>query len=370
MTQSINEFGFEAFHKVSKLKEGTSAMPANLFISPSSLAIAIAMTAGGAEGDTVDAMLSTLGLNGVGKADAAQYFKALVSKLEKADDQCSLEIANSIWIHNTLSVKDSFIKECREQFDATASTRDFDSKSTLDEINAWCADKTNGKIPFIIDKLSSSLVMALLNALYFKGPWAFEWSRAKDAAFHSIDSVDRPVSMMRATEYMNFAENDLFEVLELPYGNGSFVLDILLPKNAEGFADAAASLDGESWSSLCNSFVDEEVSFTIPKFKIEDDIDMTDILKNMGMAVAFGDYADFRSISDTTLQIGLVKQKTFVDVNEKGTEAAAVTLIGVRVMSLPPSEKMPRKFVADRPFVFIIRERFSGIVLFIGEKTI
>jgi len=364
ITDVLNGFGFETFKKVATLK-GTG----DLFISPASLAIALAMTAGGAEGSTEKDMLSTLGLEGLGKAEAAQYFKTLVSSLKEADERCALEVANSIWIHKTLSVKDDFARECAESFEATAATGDFDRKATLDEINAWCSDKTHGKITSILDKLDSSIAMALLNALYFKGSWSFDWNRTKDGVFHGIDSRDRDVKMMHASDYMAFAGNGLFETLELPYGNGSFVLDILLPKEPNGFAAASAGLDVRTWKALEDSLSRENVTFVIPQFKIEDDIEMTGILKEMGMAVAFSDYADFFHISDTPLKIGMVKQKTFVDVNEKGTEAAAITFIGMKNMAMPPSDGQPRKFIADRPFIFLIRERSTGAVLFIGQKT-
>lgn len=379
MTEAVNGFGFDVFKKTATSitaeadnSAGAGKQGKNVFISPSSLAMALAMTAGGAEGATLDCMLKTLGFETADKKQASSYFKKLAEDLSKADPDCAMEIANSIWFHNALTLKDSFTKDAATYYDAIATARDFNSPATVAEINRWCSDHTNGKIPTIVEKLDAGLVMALLNALYFKGSWAFDWSSTIKQDFTDYDAKVEKMDMMRCSSSFLYGEDDTFRMVELPYGNGSFVMDVILPKQ-EGctgaeFDNAVTKMNGARWKALEASMDFGRVAVTLPKFTMEYDTELTEALSDLGMARAFTNAADFSGISNTPLKIGMVKQKTFVDVNEKGTEAAAVTMIGMKTTAVGPTVQT-KVFIADRPFIFVLRECSTGAVLFVGQKV-
>lgn len=363
MTAGVNGFGFDVFRTLAD-----SYGCKDIFISPSSLAMALAMTAGGAEGQTYGCMTSTMGLGLSGKEQVAAYFKRLAGDLAAADKDCTLETANSIWIHNSLRVKDGFIRSAEQYYDAMAASRDFGNPATTAEINRWCSDHTDGKIPFIVKDLSGGLMMALLNALYFKGSWNFDWRTTDKRDFTACDGNVSKVDMMHTGGHFLYGEDELFQMVELPYGNASFVLDILLPKDPAGFKEAVQSLNGARWEAFEGNLSMEYVKVALPKFTMEYDIELTKMLGGLGMGTAFSDDADFSGISDTPLKISIVKQKTFVEVNEQGTEAAAVTFIGMKTTAVGPA-RPAKNVIADRPFVFLIRERGTGAVLFVGQKT-
>ena len=363
MSEALGDFGFNVLKRLSTSSPGTQ-----IFISPSSLEMALALTAGGAKGATQDCIFESMGLQGASYSEAAAYFRNLSGRLSGADERCSLELANSIWIHNALKVQDNFIATAGRDFDAAASVRDFNAPATLNEINRWCNDRTHGKIPTILEQLDDRLAMAIMNATYFNGEWSFEWVTQTVQPFKAYDGTLKDVEMMYVCDRFRHSEDELFSMLELPYGNGSFVLDILLPKDASLFDRAVQSLSAERFGALSDSLSSKKVAVSVPKFKIEYDTELNDVLSALGMGRAFSGAADFSGISDMPLAIGTVRQKTFVDVNEKGTEAAAVTVIGLKNMAMRPTAP-PLEFIADRPFVLVIRERTSGAILFVGQKT-
>ena len=360
-TNSPESFGLDIFRVISD--EGRSG---NIFISPASLSTALALAAEGAVGTTKDCILSPMGLDA---SSSNVFFKALSEGIATADSSCALKVANSIWIHNGLDVKEKFLKEAAGGFNASIATRDFDNLGTVNEINGWCSDKTDGLIDSILDRLDSGTPMALLNALYFKGTWNFSWSKARNGHFACIDGSVKDVPLMHAAGHFEYSEDEFFQMARFPYGNGNFAMEVLLPKENVCFEDAVKNLDFHRWKALEGSADFSNLSVTFPKFKIESDAELSEILKKMGMGEAFSGKADFSGMSGTPLAIGMVRQKTFVDVNEYGTEAAAVTVIAMKNMAMPvPVERIV--FKADRPFIFAIRERSTGSLLFIGQKVL
>jgi serpin B len=244
---------------------------------------------------------------------------------------------------------------------------DFRVPSTVDTVNAWASSNTNGKIPRILDRIDPQIVMLLMNAIYFKGDWraAFKTSETSSQPFRSLRGVDVPVQMMHRKGGFRSGRISNATVAELPYGGDAYVMTILLPDENINVNTFVSSLTPATWQQATANLHDADVDVYLPKFKLAWEDTLNDELKRLGMRQAFiPDGAQFTRISRTmgnALYIDFVKQKAYVDVNEEGTEAAAVTVVGVGVTSAPVPVRI------DRPFVFAIRERLSGTVLFLGK---
>lgn len=359
MVQRSNDFGFTVFR--------ATAGDGNALESPLSLSLALSMTAGGAAAKTEQCMVSTLGFENYSAEEIGSFYKNVLERLSQADTSTRLEIADAIWADKKIPVKEDFTGYAADKFNADVRNADFGSHAAVDEINRWCAAHTNGKIGSILDKLTPDMAMVLLNAVYFYGNWVHDFNNTRPQQFTDIDGHRRNIDMMHTKGRLNYAETGKFRIVELPYGNGNYVMDVLLPQNESGFKEAAAELDSDQWEELCGKLGPASVNLALPKFKLEYEIRYDDTLQKLGMAPAFNKDADFSRMSDFPLAIGLVKQKTFINVTEKGTEAAAVTAVGMLLTSAGPDQSI--SFIADRPFIFAIRERTTGAILFLGQKT-
>lgn len=337
---------------------------ANVFISPLSASMALGMTANGANGSTYDEMIAALKLTGATRADVGEGYKNLISLLTGLDPKTNFTIANSIWYEQTFPFNASFLDDSKKYFDATVTGLDFNNPSSVGTINAWVSAKTNNKIPSILDRIDPVERMFLINAIYFKGTWQKQFDKAKtvDATFRNADGTTSTVPMMSREAGVQARVNSDYAAVDLPYGNSAFTMTVILPN---GDIDAfAESFDQAKWNELINSLHHTEMPVYLPRFRIEWKRQLNDDLKQMGMRLAFiPDGADFTAMSPqgNHLYITKVLQKTYVDVDEAGTEAAAATVVGVGLTSAP----IP--FRADRPFMVVIRERFSGAILFIGK---
>ena len=361
INDASNQFGLDVYHKI---YEGD-----NMLISPLSLSLALAMTTNGAEGRTAEDMLSTLGFAGQSKDDMNSYFQKMVTSLLKADPKTIFEVANSIWADEMIGIKKSFTDVTKEYYLSEVYPADFKTQATVDKINEWCSDKTHGKIPTIMDSPNPNLVMALVNALYFKGTWAFDFDdKIKKEDFTTINGSKSKVEMMTA-KLKSYAEYDGFSMVRLPYGNGAFSMDVILPSKGEDFGKAVERFDISAYRRLCGTLGAANVNLKFPKFTFDYNTTLTDVLKELGMSLAFSNSADFSAMAEKALKISMVKQKTFIDVNEKGTEAAAVTFIGMEMTAYVPGEPKTVDFFADRPFLFTIRENSTGAILFLGQKV-
>lgn len=207
----------------------------------------------------------------------------------------------------------------------------------------------------------------LLNAVYFYDKWEKPFTRTDKEAFTRLDGVVQQVDMMHQTERLRYCQNDFFQILELPYESGDIEMYVLLPRPGVALDDAAAALSTSRWEGWRKELRTQRVRVSMPKFKLECEMDLTGMLRDMGMNLAFGNGADFSKLSSTPLRIDFVKQKTYIDVNEEGTEAAAVTGIGMRTTSVAPDVTVD--FIANRPFFYIIRSDSTGDILFIGQVT-
>lgn len=363
VADATNAFGWEAYHTLYEDKQ--------VLVSPLSLSLAFSMTAIGADGNTAAEMRSTLGFEGCSTEDMNSFYQKMVSALDDIDSRTTFEVANSIWASQDIRVKHTFIEAAEEYYDSEVMNVDFRKKSTLKEINGWCSDNTHGKIKKILDELDPSTKMALINALYFNGEWAYEFDAETDkGSFTTIGGSSTKVDMMNLHAGLDYAEYDGYRMVTLPYGNGAFSMSVILPEEGVSFKEEAAGLDAEVWAGLLSASKGTEVVVKLPKFSFEYETGLKDALLAMGMKDAFNpDRADFSGISDTPLFISEAKQKTFIDVNTKGTEAAAITYIGILETSIGPDEAQPVVFTADRPFMFVIHEKSTGAILFLGQKV-
>lgn len=356
-----NAFAFDLFREINGERRS-----ANVFISPLSASMALGMTANGAAGSTYDAMRAALRLGTASKTEVNEGYKSLITLLRGLDKSTDFRIANSIWYEKTFPFNASFLTDSKSFFDATVVGLDFTSPSALTTINSWVSESTEQKIPTILDGIARDEVMFLINAIYFKGSWQkkFDKSQTADAPFRAYDGTQATVPLMNQTAQLRIASTPSFTAVDLPYGNSAFTMTVVLPNAGVDVNTVAASFNDASWKALEQSLVEQKAHLSLPRFRLTWAATLNPQLRALGMGIAF-DAADFTPMSPrgTELVITKVIQKTFVDVDEEGTEAAAATSVGVGVTSAPPSIRV------DRPFVFVIRERFSGTILFIGKIT-
>jgi serpin B len=295
---------------------------------------------------------------------------SLVSQLLEADPKVKLALANAVYYRLGFVVKTPFLNTMNNDFKAHVEGLDFTSPSALQTINKWASDNTFGKIPKVLDEISPEAVMFLMNALYFKGNWSYQFDKSltADKPFYLAGGSSVNASTMTGEVGAKTVSNDSYKAIELAYGRTNFSMIIIVPQsNMESFI---SSFNGASWNNLTNS-IDGLTGFGktivfMPKFKFSYEKLLNNQLKSMGMTDAFEDYlANLSGISDSRLYVDFVKQNTFVEVNEEGTEAAAVTTIGINLTSAGPQN--PPTFIIDKPFVFAIRERTTNTLLFAGQ---
>lgn len=333
----------------------------NVCISPLSAQLALSMTAAGATGETQEQMYNAMQLTG----DVNKSSKELIGNITAPNEQCEVKIANSIWVNEKLDVKESFINTNKEYFDALVENVPF-NKATLGRINGWCSKKTNGKIKSILDEIKKDQRMFLLNALYFKGAWRKEFNEGntKEKPFTCKDGTKVNVPMMNQSFRTSYYEDNAMQIASMPF-KGGYQMLLILPSEETGDAELSKHLAGNFRNSL-KQMTTCEVDLSMPRFKSEFSTSLKEPLKTMGADRAFGDNAQFDGISDTPLFIDNVIQKTYISVDEKGAEAAAVTAISMALTSMPrPVEKKVMNL--NRPFLYIITDYAAEKILFIGK---
>ncbi len=362
-----NEFTWNLFRQI--VAAEAADVNKNVFISPLSASLALGMTYNGARGQTQEAMATALGFADLTPQQINLAYRDLLDRLVGADSKVTFQIANAIWHTELLNVEQGFIDSNQFYFDAVVRALDFASPEALVTINNWVSENTNGKIPTILESIPEEIVMYLMNALYFKGNWTYRFDRddTKPQPFYCADGTIETCSFMSMTSdslrYLIDFNNGGLSGLELPYGNGAYRFLAVQPMHPDSSIDQIiARLDGDTWTHWLGTLHHDNEYIALPRFKLEYSVKLNDALEAMGMAIAFTDLADFTGISrDVGLAISEVKQKTFVQVDEDGTEAAAVTSVGIWATSAGPS------FVFNRPFLVAIYEASSGAVLFIGK---
>ncbi len=366
MVASDQQFAFEFFANI--FNEEAADQDKNFMVSPFSLSMALAMTWNGAGGETKTAMQHTLKMGGYSDDEVNGYYKKMKEALLKTDASTKLAIANSIWTNQNVKIKPDFIAVNKSYYNATVEAVSFNDPNTVKRINKWAADNTNDLIKEVMDETDPMALMYLLNAIYFKGIWTskFDARNTSKMPFTYENGIQKSVEMMKQKSDFNYTENQTLQMVELPYGNQAFSMLVLLPKAGKKLADITAELQqSAAWSNLKSGLRDSEVELFLPKFKTEYSKRLNDALVNMGMGIAFNPgQADFFRMSDASAFISFVDQFTYISTDEVGTEAAAVTVVGVELTSIQPSKTVT--FNANRPFIYIIQEKSTGAILFMG----
>lgn len=363
LIESENDFAFDLFNKVATSSQGGE----NIIISPLSVSIALSMTLNGADGATGEAMKDALKVNGIDPSVINQSYSDLTEALLNVDKRVLISIANSVWIENDFQVKKSFTDILTGYYNAEARSFDIGDATAPSMINNWIESKTNGLIKNMIDRLNDNTVMLLINAIYFKGKWKsqFDKTRTINMPFYAEDGTVKDVPMMRQKAEFEVMDGDGFVVAEFPYGQGNYVMDIILPDEREGLPGLVTSLTGTSFDSWTGQFNKREVELSFPRFKYGYKKQLKEVLSDMGMGIAFTGLADFSGISDSyDLLINDVTHQAFIETNEEGTEAAAATIVDIGVTSLPPA---PMVLTLDHPFVYLIRETSTNSIIFMGK---
>ncbi len=356
-----NKFAFDIFRELLIQDKGK-----NIFISPFSITTALAMAYNGAETDTKDAMAEVLGFSGPGLEDLNSNFSQLLVAIQSADPDIELDIANSVWKRSGFEVKEDYLDRMAQYYYSTVQDLDFSKSDAPDIINKWIEDATRGKIDKMISEIDAMVMMYLINAIYFKGDWTYPFDEELTGTddFYLEDGSTVDVEMMENYgDYKYSGDGDL-EAVRLPYGRDMVSMYIILPPEGTGLDPAIEKITGDSWNGFTGSFAERELNLRMPKFKIEYGIkDLLPPLTRLGMGIAFTDSADFSGMHPD-LFISRVDHKAVIEVNEKGSEAAAVTVVEMQLTSAPAE---PIEFTADRPFFFVISDDRTGTILFMGK---
>ena len=368
-----NDFAFNLFRLAGPR---VSSEPAeqepekSTILSPISITYALGMLNNGAAGETLQQINKVLGFNNADEVNA--FCKKMLTEALQLDKQTKVQIANNIYVNKDYTLNPVFVEKANDFYDAQPETRDFADGKTRDVINQWASDHTEKMIEEVLseDEFKPNAVSYLLNAIYFKGTWEVQFKKeeTKEEAFKS---TGKKVPMMHMEQQFLYADKGDYEALNLPYGNGAYSMTILLPKDGKTTYDIAQSLTSESWKRMWKSGVPSEgtiVDVKLPRFETNTDLDLVKIMSRLGMPKAFTASAEFPNFCNGPTYIGQMKQVARIKVSEEGTEAAAVTVIGMK-NSVTPSEPIHVNFHADHPFIYIISEQSTGAIFFIGHYT-
>ena len=381
-----NQFALNFLNTVNE----TDRSGKSFIYSPLSITYVLGMVNDAATGLTEKELEETLGFHKGGIQAVNDYCKNLIDGLPKVDNKVTLNIANAIFLNKNFTLKPQFTQDMQTYYDAKAEALDFESSETLNHINSWCNEKTNGMIPTILDEIDPLIMSYLLNAIYFKADWAskFDPKNTKDETFTTEDgNSSTKMPMMHQNVLINYMKNNTYSAIEMPYGNGLWNMVVMMPEEGKNTDDIINHLkmfgvypmlyddiDGslDTWV-----FGPYEVDLKLPRYETSSDTDdledgLIGLMKKMGIKRAFHDaLAEIPNMCELPVYIDIMRQKAKIKVNEEGSEAAAVTVAGVtnKSMGSEPKEYPKATFHANRPFVYVIHEQSSGVILFVGKFT-
>jgi serine protease inhibitor len=362
LIESSNSFAFDIFRKVLESTPDSK----NIIISPLSISYALSMTVNGANTATRDSMIKALRLKNITIGELNKSYKDLTAALLSVDKRVTMSVANSVWTENNFVVKKPFTDILTDYYSAEAKSFDITDPTVPAKINSWIESKTNGLIRDMIDKLNDNTVMLLINAIYFKGKWKVEFDKnaTTNRTFFRTDGSGISAPSMHQSEKHSIYQGSGYVLAEIPYGQGNFVLDILLPDN-NSLSSLTPLLTDAGFRNMENNLTERKVNLYLPRFKYGYKKTLKEVLSLMGMRIAFTDMADFSNISDLALLINEVTHQAFIETNEEGTEAAAATVVDVGTTSFDPNG--PVTIDVNRPFIYFIRETTTNSILFMGR---
>ncbi len=368
MVNNNNSFAFSLYNK-------TMGMNSRV-VSPLSVTYLMSMLANGADGETQQQILATLGWAGEGiqqpsLQDINDYSRMLIEKTARMDKAVTVEIANYVAVNKEFKLNSKFQKSVERDYKAGVESLNFTSPSTLKRINDWCNDRTHGMIPSIINEVDPDAVSYLMNAIYFNGTWKDKFSKeeTKQEMFRGYTRDIQYVDMMhRHGEYF-YADGDGYSAVSIPYGNGAFRMTVILPSEGSFLRDVMASMDGGKFQALQRSMEKCNVDLKIPRFTTEVDLPLNDIISALGAPLIFSSQADFSQFARGDFYVSKMFQKAKIEVSEEGTKAAAVTAAIMMMSAVRPEKKRNVVFHADSPFAYIISENSTGSIYFMGQYT-
>jgi serine protease inhibitor len=359
---SNTDFAFNIFNRLITEDSGQ-----NVFISPLSILLALAMTYNGAVGDTNLAIADAMEFSGMDIEELNQGFSDLLVSILNGDPGVKINIANSIWPRLGFNPKEDFVDINKKYYSSEVNELDFSDPGAVDTINGWIEDATEEKIKKMLTEIPPDAVMYLINAIYFKGDWSYPFDEEStfEEDFNLEDGSKKSVPMMHIIEHFDYITGENFGMVRLPYGDEKFSMYIVLPNEGVAVDGIIGFLDNYYYDNLRNSMVDTEVRLAMPKYKMEYGVKLlNDVLTDLGMGIAFSPEADFSNINPDIF-ISRVMHKAVIEVNEKGSEAAAATVVEMAESAMPIEETV--EFIVDRPFFFVIADDRSGAVLFMGK---
>lgn len=375
MVKSSNNFALKLMKVENEEQAGRSFV-----VSPLSVSFLLGMINNGAQGTTQQEIVSALGFSDSNVEEANTYFQLLMNQAPEIDQKVNLSIANMVYVNKAKGIEFSsdYCNTTKNYYKAGIESMDFTKSSSLQTINSWCNDHTNGAIPAILteQEFNEDAVSYLLNTIYFKAPWAGSFNKelTRKADFTREDGTKYQVDMMSKTATVgHFVNNDL-RAISLPYANGNYQMMVILPgeENCTKVADVLAKLSPSYWKQLTTSIgrASQETDVYLPRFQSETKLELNEPLKQLGVKKAFSTEADFSKMlaGDSKVFLSKVLQKARVEVTEDGTEAAAVTE-GEMAVTADSNAGEKNVFRADRPFVYVIYEKTSNAIFFIGQFT-
>ena len=341
----------------------------NIVVSPYSVSTALSMAYNGAGSKTKSEMQNVLDYTGLSDEAVNQQNSSLYKSLMHVNPSSELTVANAMFANKNFEFVKAFMDSNQKYYGAKLETLDFADLSTVNKINNWVKDNTKSKIPSILDKVAPDAILYLVNAVYFKGVWLDEFKKdeTQPVDFKLSNGSKKTVEMMNRSAKMSYFAGNNFQAVMLPYKDKRLQMCIFLPDKKSNITTFINSLTPESWSEWREQFRKEEGHLGLPRFKVEYKTELSDVLKAAGMPCAFEDNcADFKKMIEQNAMISRVLHKTYLEVNEKGTEAAAATAVEMSVTSAAMNPKPPFDMICDRPFVVAIRDEKTNAILFVG----
>ncbi|MBO0996027.1 serpin family protein [Bacillus sp. SD088] len=361
-----NALGFQLLSQVDPDDQG------NVFISPTSLLMALSMVYNGADAETKEEIAKALQMEGIDVTDLNKANASLMSMLHDHSEDVELTVANSIWLNEHFHFQEHFKDNTEDYFNAMIQEIDVHDSKASNTINDWVKKATNGKIEDIVDSsLDPNMVSILINAIYFNGNWTYEFNQelTEDQPFHLEDGSSTEVPIMTLNEELAYMENEYIQAVTLPYGDDEDMsMNVILPKENSSLEEVHSLLANESWQDWQQELTSQEGTVMLPKFQLEYETTLNESLEKLGMRTAFDENkANFSKMiqEEDPLWISEVKQKTFIDVNETGTEAAAATSTEIKTTSAPINP--PFIMEINRPFIIIITDHPTDTILFMGS---
>lgn len=358
-----NEFAVNLFRHVSDFDSKV--------VSPMSVVYLMGMLANGADGLTRQEIMNAIGCKDVSVEQLNKFYEQMIKYAGNFDKATTINIANYIALNKHFNLKKGFVEVMRDSYQAGIESLDFSSAACANKINKWCSDHTNGMIPKIIDQVESLAVSYIMNAVYFNGAWSdkFDKKLTKLENFQGYTRDIKKVDMMHRNAKYMYTDNDMFAALQIPYGNGAYKMTVLLPNRDKSINEMMRTLDGKALRELRYRMYDCIVDLKLPRFTSEIDLPLNDIISKLGAPSMFGGSANFSRFADGGFMVSKMLQKAKIEVSEEGTKAAAVTAAVMTMSAFHPEEPRRVEFHANRPFVYMITESSTGVILFMGQFT-